>query len=1317
MKRIFLFLVQIFLIASFAHAQQSSAIDTYNFKNDSFEEFEADNLNGGTACGGYQPKYWRASNVNQTVIGVNKKQTLIFQDTDVKRTGNSSVRMENTWVGAVGIGSNAPGYITLGTVWVYATTSVDACDGGSYGGISFTHRPDSLVFYVKRSIEGGNEIGKVLVYSWKGSATAYNTTEGKTKTNQERVIFSKYRNHLSSFDSNVSYSNDFELVGAAEYDIPSENINSWRRVSIPINYLTNNNPDQLNIVIAGTNYFVRGDVIAGNKLWVDDIAFVYNPYINGVVINGNRLNEFSSKNYNYRVKLPVGTTTYPVINIEKNPQVSISTSWENVDMTKGFNGTYKVVSESEDKNSSVTYTIEFTTELSSDATLKSISYETIEGVQTLNIVPGKFSYNVELPYGTTEMPTFVSAVKNQANATVVSSASENLPGRIDVVSTAQDGQTQLSYTINFSVAKSASADITSLVVDGMNAVKIDNYNYRVTMAQGSTEVPGIETYAVTVSDKATYEITNAANLSSKAKITVTAEDQIHVNTYYVSFVVPVSSNTSLADLKVNGTTVEGFDASVTNYSMVMDYLIDASDITITALPEDESSSVVVDQITSNEQKNIRITVTAESGAVKYYYVSFVSNNANLSALKVAGDLIAGFDQNVLDYNYELPYGTTVSLLPLVTSTSASTRAKTRLYKATTIPGTAVVTVTAEDGVTQKSYSINFDVKKNPDASVAYISIKNDGVEVGRVNSPVAGDNAVELVYGTTQIDEIEVVTTNENIPSENITKEFTGVILDGASVRVLAEDGITEATYNLSFTIGKSNNANLKNLTVNGSQILGFVNNKVDYKVIYTSAELPVVMAEVEDPTAEIISIQQVSALLGEAIIKVKAENDDVVTYTIDFSVELDNAKLQNILIDDVVVANLVPEVVDGVTTYSISLPYGTETAKVTIEPEVAGLNVTAQILPFGEEFQGSTFTAVVSHKYEVVITAQDGVSENVFNVVFDVEKNDNANLKALSVVGYALNPIFNKNNLTYSVERPYGETSIPVVRYELDDPKTATADLTVQEVQSGYTAEVVVTAQNGDTKVYTINFTNAKNDDASLKLLSVNGTTIELKNEVFEYALELPYGTIELPAVVAEANDANANVDVQVSMAQVDIRVTSENEENILDYVVVLTIAKNDNANLASIAVDGLEVEGFNPDKSDYLVVLPSWQVAVPEVTVVLQDENATYTVDAAESLLEKTTITVVSENKEVTKKYTVAFQTGLSDVCTLDNIYLDGVALRGFNPVKTTYNVVLDKGTEGLPELTYDLTDAKSYAVVYRQESSISILVVSQDQNNSTN
>jgi len=96
-----------------------------------------------------------------------------------------------------------------------------------------------------------------------------------------------------------------------------------------------------------------------------------------------------------------------------------------------------------------------------------------------------------------------------------------------------------------------------------------------------------------------------------------------------------------------------------------------------------------------------------------------------------------------------------------------------------------------------------------------------------------------------------------------------------------------------------------------------------------------------------------------------------------------------------------------------------------------------------------------------------------------------NNNLKSISVDGYEITPTFKKDVLEYSVELPSNVESIKVST-SVEDSKarvSGTGEISVSEGENKI--ELVVTAENGSTKTYTI---NANVIDASPIEVSVNG-------------------------------------------------------------------------------------------------------------------------------------------------------------------------------------------------------------------------------------
>lgn len=88
-----------------------------------------------------------------------------------------------------------------------------------------------------------------------------------------------------------------------------------------------------------------------------------------------------------------------------------------------------------------------------------------------------------------------------------------------------------------------------------------------------------------------------------------------------------------------------------------------------------------------------------------------SSDATLKTLEVNGITIKGFSPNTTTYAIELPAGTISA--PAISATVNDSNAIATVTQAAILPGSATILVTAEDGVTTKTYTVNFTVASVP----------------------------------------------------------------------------------------------------------------------------------------------------------------------------------------------------------------------------------------------------------------------------------------------------------------------------------------------------------------------------------------------------------------------------------------------------------------------------------------------------------------------------------------------------------------------------------------------------------------------------
>lgn len=250
---------------------------------------------------GVEPAEWNGSNVDQ--MGVEEKGLVTQQGGD----DNKYLQLKNIFVGKLGIGSTAPGFINLGTPWVYATfPKIENSDGGTFGGQSFTYKPDAIKGKYKRpdsDAEGkpisNNESSHIIVYLWYGtyqsSIGSADLTTKEEKENVDRAVFGKTTGTVSG-----------KLVASCDKAFSSTANNDWETIVVPLDYEANaGDPAMMNVIISAGDYWNRGNLKKNTTLLVDDVDFVYYSTLTSLKA-GSKTIALKDGVYNYTVtgKMP-----------------------------------------------------------------------------------------------------------------------------------------------------------------------------------------------------------------------------------------------------------------------------------------------------------------------------------------------------------------------------------------------------------------------------------------------------------------------------------------------------------------------------------------------------------------------------------------------------------------------------------------------------------------------------------------------------------------------------------------------------------------------------------------------------------------------------------------------------------------------------------------------------------------------------------------------------------------------------------------------------------------------------------------------------
>ena len=228
-------------------------------------------------------------------MGTEKKETLVTQGS---QNENSWTVLTNKYVGALGLGSNAPAFINFGTPWVYAVSKIANCDGGVYGGMAFSSRPDAIKGRYKRTTgTEGEENAHIIAYLWKGTFTSNIAATGTvSKDDVDRVVMGKETGTASG-----------TLIASCDYSFSSTANNDWEEIIVPLNYVQGQEetlPEKMNVIISSADYWTRSNIKAGNVLEVDDVDFVYYHALSDLQVDGVTVEGFNESQTNYTLDVP-----------------------------------------------------------------------------------------------------------------------------------------------------------------------------------------------------------------------------------------------------------------------------------------------------------------------------------------------------------------------------------------------------------------------------------------------------------------------------------------------------------------------------------------------------------------------------------------------------------------------------------------------------------------------------------------------------------------------------------------------------------------------------------------------------------------------------------------------------------------------------------------------------------------------------------------------------------------------------------------------------------------------------------------------------
>jgi hypothetical protein len=613
---------------------------------------------------------------------------------------------------------------------------------------------------------------------------------------------------------------------------------------------------------------------------------------------------------------------------------------------------------------------------SPDATLSAL---TVDGVEMDGFDAAVYAYEYAADAGTTQIT--LGAIANASTAVVADTgtvAVEEGDNSFDIVVTAEDGS-QLTYTVNVSVAFSSSTDATlsSLSVDGETlspTFDADTYEYTVIMnsigassatinaeandpdAQGLTGVDdvvlseGRNTFEVVVTSQAgtteTYTlyiitpiaVSSGDTLAMLSDIIYVPDDKTprvsdaQINWFsageYVEYYIYSESTQSLFFTVNAANAAEGVSSlNVSTYTYGTEWTIDeANTDTITwngttewgvDYAEDFFFNINLEANTPVVLRVYCVSNANKNSLANIYNFSFEEPfDVSLSAIQVDGVAIEGFDAEILSYDVELANGTTV--VPVVTATATDETTTITVTQAGSVVDTATIVVESTTG-RQGTYTVNFSVAPL-DTTLSTITV--DLVEIEGFESTTFSYD-VQLPSGSTDVPVVDATATDI---TATITITQADSVVGTATVFVEADDGGT-ATYTINFTV--EIDTTLSAVTVNGEALADFDPAVQTYNIELATGttELPVVLATATDVDETTVTVTDVTELPGAATILVAATDGGEATYTINFTVAAIDTTLASITVNGEALDDFDP----AVQIYNVALASGTTELPVVL--------------------------------------------------------------------------------------------------------------------------------------------------------------------------------------------------------------------------------------------------------------------------------------------------------------------------------------------------------------------------------------------------
>lgn len=978
-----------------------------------------------------------------------------------------------------------------------------------------------------------------------------------------------------------------------------------------------------------------------------------NNYIGSLTVinNGaNYLNNFNKDTEVYNITVPNEVETVSInATLEDNVNSNVvGTGEKNLDT--GLNVyMVEVTAASGDVK---TYTINITRDLNSNNKL--VSLEVVDQSMSPSFSSTTTTYNVTVDSSVSNIA--INATAEVATSTVTGVGTHSLQTgtntfNIDVE--AENGDVKTYVVI---VTKKASSD-SSLKTLSINETILNETFSPTTLSYTASVANDVSSVTIqaTANDASAKSVEGVGVVDLKTgdntvNVVVTAEDNTKT-TYTIVINRAKSMNANLKSLGLSGgyTFDQTFDKNTTLYTVTVPNV--TSSILVSAEKEDDAATVtgVGTKNLKTGNNTIEVVVTAEDPDIKKVYTIEIfralSSNANLSSLSSTDGLITPiFDKDMKDYTLNVPYEVENANITAEVedgSASVSISGITGLEVGT---NNATILVTAEDG-TINTY--NLVITRQP-SSNNYLS----SLEVVDSNDKnyIEVFNKSTMVYNISVANEIDKITISATAEDSATTVKGLGekelnVGSNSFTVNSISANG-TSRDYIINVDRAKNSNAKLQSLSIDNQTLVpDFDPDTFSYTLnVDSSVDEVVINADAISDTSTVngTGTKTLQTGLNTFSIDVEAEDGSKKTYVISINKAASaNNYLASLLADQ----TFTPEFDRDTLNYNVTV--GNENDEITVQAVAEDVNATVS-------GNGTHSLAVGENPVQITVTAENNTFR-IYTISVTREASSNNYLSDLKINGETISS-FDRDKTNYQMTVSNDVTEAVVTATKEDQTSTITGEGTTYLVTSGVNIiDVVVTAEDGTTKVYTIEITREKSSNSDLAVLqSLEGSLSPTFDKTqTSYTMQVPYEITSL-TLTTVAEDANATVEVE---GNVDFQIGNNN------IVYITVTAEDESTKTYQIQVTRL------PQANNFLSDLTV--TSSTGTTYDLSPEFNKNTLNYTISIPEEDSSLIIGGTKEATSSSVLGF--GNIDVSAFP--YTHQVVVTSAGGVERTYTIVINR------------------------------------------